>query len=264
MSQRERKRLLELEATEKRRSQAVRAIVLEERQRIERIKYRFALIRQTYGDLLTTDVRGIDFGVPAKQYLLEIVQRQIQDLPDLSDEALLNLWLRFARFYSAQRPQERPKRDWMLHEALGAEWDRRMLYRPGGAAGFKWPSTAAPNGDASLGGIWPPKGMLDALGYAVGRTHGLGSPERRRILDHLFLQRLPVVVSGAYTEEWAAPGTPARLQKLAVTLAALARNAKRNRSRDYRQAIEEWEADLEYLHAAYYVGRFGFAWPTLR
>lgn len=243
-------------------SQAYAALV-EAKERTELLKTGLSKVREIYGDVFVgLDTHGIDFRLEPKQYLRQVVQQQRDRLPSLTDDALLKLWLRFAQYYGAQPHHQRTTRDWKFHAALGDEWDRRMLELPDGGDGFAWPSTSAADGDGSLGGIWPPRGMLDALGYTVGRTHGLPASERRRILDYLFRERLPVVVSCAYTKEWSKPETSARLQKLAVTLAALTRNAKRNRDRNYTQAIADWEEDLRYLHSAYYVGRFGFSWPS--
>jgi hypothetical protein len=58
------------------------------------------------------------------------------------------------------------------------------------------------------------------------------------------------------------PSTARRLQKLANTLASLARNAKRRRTASLDRAIHEWEQDLGFLYEKYYVGLFGFGWPA--
>jgi hypothetical protein len=48
---------------------------------------------------------------------------------------------------------------------------------------------------------------------------------------------------------------------LAETIAALTRNAKGRQFANMKQAIADWEADLEYLRTTIYVGRFHFDWP---
>lgn len=103
--------------------------------------------------------------------------------------------------------------------------------------------------------------MLDAFEYHVGKTRGIPSETRRQILQFLFEERIPLVYDTAYTAEWGQPGTARRLQKLAETIAALIRNAKRNTGRDYTQAISEWEDDLSFLWSTFYVGHFYFGWP---
>ena len=54
----------------------------------------------------------------------------------------------------------------------------------------------------------------------------------------------------------------ARLKKMAETIAALARNAKRRNNASLDQAIRDWEHDLSFLYHTYYVGHFGFGWPS--
>jgi hypothetical protein len=65
-----------------------------------------------------------------------------------------------------------------------------------------------------------------------------------------------------YFLEWGEPQTALRLKKLANTLAALTRNAKRRDVESYAIAIDDWEGDLALLHERYYVRFFHFGWPT--
>lgn len=53
-----------------------------------------------------------------------------------------------------------------------------------------------------------------------------------------------------------------RLQKLAETIAALTRNAKRRNAARMDKSIREWESDLAYLKRRYDEGRFSFTWPV--
>jgi len=64
------------------------------------------------------------------------------------------------------------------------------------------------------------------------------------------------------SKEWGEPQTAQRLQKMANTLAALTRNAKRHDLRSYATAIDDWEGDLAFLHERYYVHLFQFGWPA--
>lgn len=127
--------------------------------------------------------------------------------------------------------------------------------------GFEWPSTDAPTGSGDLEIEAPTKGLLGHLGYRVGND-GLPEEERRAILDNVYLDDLPPVNSSDYMAEWGRPSTGPRLHKLAKSIAALTRNAKRRRTASLATSVDEWEADLEYLRAEYYVGRYDFAWPT--
>jgi len=65
-------------------------------------------------------------------------------------------------------------------------------------------------------------------------------------------------------DEWGDPGSPARLKKMADSIASFARSKKRHDEVRFAQAIRDWESDLGHLHRTYYVGRFGFGWPTRR
>jgi hypothetical protein len=62
--------------------------------------------------------------------------------------------------------------------------------------------------------------------------------------------------------EWGELQTAQRLRKLADTLAAFTRNAKRQAAVSYAAAIDDWEADLIFLYDRYYVNLFRFEWPA--
>lgn len=129
---------------------------------------------------------------------------------------------------------------------------------------FPWPSTEAPGGDGSLTGTFcRSAGMLSFVGYRVGATAGKPNGERRLILSGVFSFPLLPVFDAPYMSEWGAPASSKRLRKIAETIAALARNAKRRRGQNLEAAISHWESDLDFLHESYYVGRFGFEWPEI-
>ena len=127
---------------------------------------------------------------------------------------------------------------------------------------FEWPTTDAPAARHGFDGdfFFYEHGLLSYLGYHVGGS-GKTKSVRQQLLDCVFLRRVPNVGSDKYMSEWGEPETARRLQKMADTLAALARNAKRKTSGNYAEAISDWETDLEYLYTKYYVGRFDFVWP---
>jgi hypothetical protein len=127
--------------------------------------------------------------------------------------------------------------------------------------GLAWPTTEPAGGSGELEAEWPETGMLSSLGYRVGAS-GLQRPERQEILDCAYQGKLPRVNSPVYVEAWGRPRTAVRLQKLAESLAAFTRNAKRRRAADTWETIEDWEMDLGYLKRKYYVGRYDFGWPA--
>jgi len=102
-------------------------------------------------------------------------------------------------------------------------------------------------------------GLLRQYGYKVG-ANGLPERQRRQILDSVFLKPFPFVNDTAYLREWGEPNTSQRLQKLANCIATFARIAKRRRTSDCSESIQDWEADLAYLKRTYYDGRFDFRW----
>ncbi len=104
------------------------------------------------------------------------------------------------------------------------------------------------------------EGVLENNGYEVGRT-GKRREERRRILAKVFTTKLNNVNSLQYMKQWDNPSSGKRLQKLANTIASLARFAK-GRNNPPQQAIDEWEEDLAWLKKTYYSGRFNFDWSS--
>lgn len=146
--------------------------------------------------------------------------------------------------------------------AIEQEWEKR-----GANASpqdyFAWPSTNAPggNGDLHLAGL-PKEGMLRYLEYQVGRSNGQSSPVRQAILRRVFEGILPPVFPKPYMMEWGPPKSSHRLRKTAESIAAFACLFKRRHDARYDDAISDWEADLQFLYDEYYVGRFGFGWPS--
>lgn len=130
------------------------------------------------------------------------------------------------------------------------------------AQGFAWPSTEAEptNNDSPIFIDAPSTGLLSYLGYRVG-VNGLNPEERCGLLDTVYTHRLPQLNSVEYMNDWATPRTAQRLRKMADSIAAFARNAKRQQNA-YEQAIADWDDDLHYLYTKYYVGQFDFYWPN--
>ncbi|TWT71501.1 hypothetical protein [Crateriforma conspicua] len=125
--------------------------------------------------------------------------------------------------------------------------------------GFPWPSTEA-EPSASGEAVFidaPSKGLL---GYRVGAS-GLQTDARLSLLDTVYTDRLPQVNSMEYMSEWGHPQTAERLRKMADSIAAFVRNSKRRNNRP-QAAIDDWEADLQYLYTKFYLGRYNFFWPN--
>lgn len=104
------------------------------------------------------------------------------------------------------------------------------------------------------------EGLLSHYGYKVG-INGLSARERWEILDRVFLNPLLTMDNTAYLNEWGEPNSEKRLKKLANSIAAFTRNAKRRKRGNFGQAIADWEADLAYLKRTYYNNRFLFHYP---
>jgi len=144
------------------------------------------------------------------------------------------------------------------------EWERRSRLPDRGEGYFLWPTTDAAGGDGRLTtGDWIELGMLRILGYQVGHVNGKPPAVRQMILAEVFGMRLPPVLPARHMDEWGLPTTARRLQKMAESIAAFARNARRRNDDRLGDAIADWKADLEYLHMRYYVGHFRFAYPRL-
>lgn len=148
-------------------------------------------------------------------------------------------------------------------KAIEKEWKCRAAAGIDSSDHFAWPTTNASGGDGQLSLESQLKeGMLKYLEYQVGRTNGQAPIVRQAILRRVFEGVLPPAFPPDYMAQWAAPGTAARLRKLAETLAALARNFKRQHDSRFDDAIADREADLRFLYDEYYIGRFAFAWPS--
>jgi hypothetical protein len=129
--------------------------------------------------------------------------------------------------------------------------------------GFQWPSTRIVPSilGNNLISDWPKKGLLGWLNYRVGRK-GLPSNRRRAILARAFEEDFTLGFPTTYLKDWGKPASPQRLKKMAHSVAAFCRNAKRRQSHQAKSAIDDWETDLDWLRRAFYdpLG-FRFVWP---
>jgi hypothetical protein len=133
---------------------------------------------------------------------------------------------------------------------------------------FDWPTTAVEDRSHSTTINFadmstPETGLLSHMGYRVGRS-GLIQESRRRILDEVMAMHLLPASDNdrQYAEQWGTPSSPRRLKKLADCLASFAKSSKRKKTKDYSEAIADWESDLDYLRTRYSHLRSDFDWPT--
>ena len=98
----------------------------------------------------------------------------------------------------------------------------------------------------------PPLGVLRDMGYRAGQS-GLLPYQRREVLRRVLFVKL--VANSPWTEEyireWGEPGTYGRLGKTTRVLASLARIARRKKTADMSEAIDDWESDLAWLNETY-------------
>lgn len=131
---------------------------------------------------------------------------------------------------------------------------------------FNWPTTEATDSINHIAPniIWHPQGVLSYLGYKVGEN-GASESSRRSILTSVFCNNLPNLVSQDYMLTWGEPKSVTRLKKMANSIAAFTRNAKRNNPLGFGVAINEWETDLMFLKNTYYIGKYdnAFIWPLI-
>jgi hypothetical protein len=154
---------------------------------------------------------------------------------------------------------ERREKAIRLREEISSKW----AYLASKGDWFPWPTTMASAGVHRLKGIdWPPHGMLSSLGYHVGETQPTPRKVRWRILEYVFECHLPPLNGPVYYSDWGVAQSARRLNKMADTLAALTRNAKRRDARMLEKAIDDWEVDLAFLHERYYFELFHFGWPA--
>lgn len=128
---------------------------------------------------------------------------------------------------------------------------------------FVWPTTQASASEDSLDSDTFPLevGVLSAIGYAVGSTNGMPQTSRRKLLSDFFSSTPSLPKGHPQVREWGVPRSSGRLLKLANTIAAHTRNAKRRRQPP-SVAITDWESDLAFLKVSFYDAVFDFHWPS--
>ena len=186
----------------------------------------------------------------------------IEQIPKMKMRDTVNLWRNAIRILGDDAKKKQHGTADAVLNAIKQEWIRRRRDPVSPEDIFDWPSTeAAPGFGYLCTEDWIKEGVLQYMGYRVGNTDGEPPRVRERILSEIFNGPIPPAFPPNYLEEWGEPTTVIRLRKLAETIAALSRNAKRRRDARMRAAVRDWEVDLEFLYHEYYVGKFYFAWP---
>lgn len=109
--------------------------------------------------------------------------------------------------------------------------------------------------DADLNEISP----LGYIGYSVGKSSTLTKNKRRTILRKAFLEE---DFEELKEYDWGEKQSPKRLEAIARHIASLIRNFRRQDSKNYNAAIQDWKEDLDYLKSEFYDDKYAdeFVW----
>lgn len=133
---------------------------------------------------------------------------------------------------------------------------------------WSWPVIHTPpdGGTGGFTGTFREYSALKMFGYTVGKKEGWPQTKRQRFLANFMEMELPPIVAATFGDDYGRPLSATRLRKMANVIASNASNFYRNDPVRYQAAIEDWEADLEFLKFKYYIGK-GLAfepWPASR
>lgn len=173
---------------------------------------------------------------------LAAIEQFISNIEDASFGELLSTWRKHVELVAFIRLTGNNGDRLPLYEELvrtvEGEWRRRSKLRHSADEYFDWPTTDAKRGNGRFAGIYSvTEGVLGYLGYAVGERSTLTQAQRQAILRRVFQMHLPPIESPFYMKEWASPRSSARLKKMANSIASFARQAKRRRNADMREAV---------------------------
>ncbi len=188
----------------------------------------------------------------------------IQRLPYMSMAEIKSVWKNAIKLSSDAKTAVQNNPATLILSAIEAEWNRRSdMTRPGDF--FKWPSTSAKSGNGTFAlEQAEQEGMMAYLEYHVGKTSSASTKMRQVILARIFEGVLPPAFPRDYMEQWDKQSSPSRLRKMAASIAAFARNARRRQDGNLDEAIQHWEQDLQFLRERYYEGKFNFDWPATK
>jgi hypothetical protein len=121
---------------------------------------------------------------------------------------------------------------------------------------FPWVSTKVGFGFEKLDTSgWKKDDLLSKLGYKTGNYSDFDDKTRRKILYKAYEEDIPKKIAIFFEDirSWGDPKSPARLRRIAESIALVVRNEKMH-SYDYSVSISERESDLADLKRTYYDG----------
>ena len=135
---------------------------------------------------------------------------------------------------------------------------------------FKWPSTVpiitGDNPKTIIPDNLKELGLLKAMEYKVGKGSTLKPEQRINILSDIYNFEIPEKFKQIFKDEiekWGHPKSAPRLEKIAVNISTFVKNAKKRQdSKKYEVAIDDWESDLKELKKMFYDGVYDFKYPT--
>jgi hypothetical protein len=129
-----------------------------------------------------------------------------------------------------------------------------------------WPVVNEAPGLGRIEGTFQPFSALKVFGYTTGKKAGWPTTVRRQFLSDFMEKDLPPLVLDLFGDEYGAPLSTTRLRKVANVISSNCGLRLRADSERYRQAIDDWVEDLDFLKSKYYEGlglRF-VPWPDPR
>lgn len=194
------------------------------------------------------------------------LERSLALLSGSSPDTQQTIWRNCLRMIDDQKQSsENKNKAKALKEAIERYWQEAYERWTRDPDYWLWPTTSASGGDGRFGSLnfqdRPDEGVFSTIGYTVGQQTDMKANERHALLELIFVGFLPPIHSREYMLEWGGPKSSARLRKMAESLTAFTRNAKRRNLHRMDGAIARWEADLDFLHREYYVPLFKFGWP---
>lgn len=131
---------------------------------------------------------------------------------------------------------------------------------------WPWPVVNGNPGIAGIDSAFQPFSALKVFGYTTGKTAGWPTSVRRRFLSDFMEKDLPPLVADLFGDEYGAPLSTKRLRKVANVISSNCGLRLRADREKYRQAIDDWIGDLEFLRSKYYdgLGLKFVPWPDPR
>lgn len=104
--------------------------------------------------------------------------------------------------------------------------------------------------------------LLGNLGYHTGQN-GVSKERRRRILDRVYFNNLPLDMNPALLRQWSMKAPEERLRLLAESLSYVCLSRENQIDPEALVSIRELKEDLDYLKRMYYYPSYDYAWPSI-